>query len=129
MKRFEESWNEILRITEVENRDSYVEMDIRLKDSQNNGYLYFPDVGFDTINYVWDDCEENYFYGFFVDPENKVIYKVWYKVPEEDPEDWQNYLETVDYENPDACAVVDWDIDDPDIGELRIPGIDGAYFM
>lgn len=66
MKRFEQAWNEILRIVEeVENRDSYVEMNMCLKDSQNKGYLYFPDVGFETINYVWDDCEENYFYGFF----------------------------------------------------------------
>lgn len=34
MKRFEQAWNDILRIAEVENRDSYVEMNMCLKDSQ-----------------------------------------------------------------------------------------------
>lgn len=125
MEYFEKARNEIIRISGAENQAEAVILPIN-GGVKATGGIYMPDGdNFDQMS------GDDYIFGFFVDEKNKNVYKVWYLIPHEEPDDWQEYLDTVDYSQPDACAAVAWDVDDPDIAELRIPRLDvfdGAWF-
>lgn len=124
---FEKAKNEILRITGAENEAEEQTVFLPINgEIKTLGGIYIPaEDNFDQVS------GDDYFFGFFVDEKNKNVYKVWYLIPHEEPEDWGEYLGTVDYGRPDACAAVGWDVDDPDIAELRAPRLDvfdGAWF-
>lgn len=126
MKYFEKARNEIIRISEADTQTEERTVFLPIHGgTKMTGGLYVPSEG----NFE-EASESNYFFGFFVDEKNQSVYKVWYEIPHEEPEDWPGYLDTVDYGHPDACAVIDWDIDDPDIAELRLPQLDAfeAWF-